>query len=184
MVRYPPLLLSFTQVCAIPHVATNRAIIVRYPIETSTKLFLFCDAIAASIARYEKYRCWASKIPKVIWLMYGSGSPAAKGGPQRSMHRNDRCLTRLLREWQLLLPGAFPSAFFKRCWQVFWGWGSRRGLSRKLLLCLNKTLGNPWSQQGSVASILVIVREELAHLSQSVMLDNLPNAEHQKKRIT
>ena len=30
-----------------------------YPIETSTKEL--CDAIATSIARHEKYRCWASK---------------------------------------------------------------------------------------------------------------------------
>ena len=29
------------------------------PIKTSTKYF--CDTIATSIARYEKYRCWASK---------------------------------------------------------------------------------------------------------------------------
>ena len=32
----------------------------RYPIKTSSKEF--CDTIATSIARYEKYRCWASKI--------------------------------------------------------------------------------------------------------------------------
>ena len=31
----------------------------RYPIKSSTKTF--CDTIATSIARYEKYRCWASK---------------------------------------------------------------------------------------------------------------------------
>ena len=31
----------------------------RYPIKTSMKTF--CDTIATSIARYEKYRCWASK---------------------------------------------------------------------------------------------------------------------------
>ena len=45
--------------CAIPHSATYRAIIVPHPIKTSTKEF--CDTIATSIARYEKYRCWASK---------------------------------------------------------------------------------------------------------------------------
>ena len=33
--------------------------IVQYPIKTSTKEF--CDTIATRIARYEKYRCWASK---------------------------------------------------------------------------------------------------------------------------
>ena len=54
MVRYPRLVLSFTQrICAIPHFATYRAILVRYPTKTSTKEF--CDTIAASIARY--YRC-------------------------------------------------------------------------------------------------------------------------------
>ena len=110
-------LVSHRGICAIPHFATYRAIIVRYlrlqkstvggspgpkignfsknwqfllfigsdflleiqflaifgqysfqqyffgsldtPIKTSTKEF--CDTIAASIARYEKYRCWASK---------------------------------------------------------------------------------------------------------------------------
>ena len=41
-------------ICAIPRFATYRAILVRYPIKTSTKVF--CDTIAASIARYEKYR--------------------------------------------------------------------------------------------------------------------------------
>ena len=46
--------------CAIPHFATYRAIIVRYPTKTSTKEF--CDTIAASIARYEKYRYWASSL--------------------------------------------------------------------------------------------------------------------------
>ena len=52
-------LVSHRHICAIPHLATYRAIIVRYPTKTSTKEF--CDTIAASIARYEKYRCWASK---------------------------------------------------------------------------------------------------------------------------
>ena len=41
-----------------PHFATYRAILVRYPRKTSTKTF--CDTIAQSIARYEKYRYWAS----------------------------------------------------------------------------------------------------------------------------
>ena len=60
MVRYPPwYLVSHRHVCAIPHFATYRAIIVRYSTKTSTKEF--CDTIAGSIARYEKYRYWASK---------------------------------------------------------------------------------------------------------------------------
>ena len=54
----PWYLVSDKHICAIPHFATYRAIIVRYPIKTSTKEF--CDTIARSIARYEKYRCWAS----------------------------------------------------------------------------------------------------------------------------
>ena len=60
MVRYPPwYLVSHRHICAIPHFAIYRSIIVRYPTKTSTKEF--CDTIAASIARYEKYRYWASK---------------------------------------------------------------------------------------------------------------------------
>ena len=56
MVRYPPwFLVLHRHICAIPRFATYRAIIVRYPIKTSTKEF--CDTIATSIARYEKYRC-------------------------------------------------------------------------------------------------------------------------------
>ena len=52
-------LVSQRHICAIPHFATYRARIVRYPIKTSTKVL--CDTIATSIARYEKYRCWAYK---------------------------------------------------------------------------------------------------------------------------
>ena len=55
----PPLVLSFTQ-AHLCDFATYRAIIVRYPIKASTKEF--CDTIAASIARYEKYRYWASNL--------------------------------------------------------------------------------------------------------------------------
>ena len=51
-------LVSHTHICAIPHFAAYRAIIVRYPTTTSTKDI--CDTIATCIARYEKYRCWAS----------------------------------------------------------------------------------------------------------------------------
>ena len=55
----PWYLILHRHICAIPQFATYRAIIVRYPRKTSTKTF--CDTIATSIARYEKYRCWASK---------------------------------------------------------------------------------------------------------------------------
>ena len=60
---FPPpwYLVSHRHICAIPHFATYRAIIVRCPRQTSTKNF--CDTIAASIARYEKYRYWASNTP-------------------------------------------------------------------------------------------------------------------------
>ena len=43
----PWYLVSHKHICAIPHFATYRAIIVRYPIKTSTKEF--CDTIATSI---------------------------------------------------------------------------------------------------------------------------------------
>ena len=56
----PWYLVSHRHICAIPHFATYRAIIVRYPTKTSAKEF--CDTIAASIARYEKYRYWGSKL--------------------------------------------------------------------------------------------------------------------------
>ena len=54
-----PMVVSHRHICAIPHFATYRAILVRYPTRSSTKEF--CDTIVASIARYEKYRYWASK---------------------------------------------------------------------------------------------------------------------------
>ena len=73
MVRYPPLVLSFTQAhlcdtpffnisrdnCAIPHKNL-----------TGTKEF--CDTIAASIARYGKYRYWASKSSSAFRFRFGS----------------------------------------------------------------------------------------------------------------
>ena len=76
MVRYPPwYLILHRHIRAIPHFATYRAIIVRYPIKTSTKQF--CDTIATSIARYEKYRCWASKLIRVeakrVFRLPGAG---------------------------------------------------------------------------------------------------------------
>ena len=55
----PWYLVSHRHICAIPRFATYRAIIVRYPRKQARKGF--CDTIATSIARYEKYRCWASK---------------------------------------------------------------------------------------------------------------------------
>ena len=47
----PWYLVSQRHICAIPHFATYRAIIVRYPAKTRTKEF--CDSITAS---YSKYR--------------------------------------------------------------------------------------------------------------------------------
>ena len=55
----PWYLASHRHICAMPHFATHRAIVVQYPTKPSTNEF--CNAIAISIARYEKYRCWASK---------------------------------------------------------------------------------------------------------------------------
>ena len=54
-------LVSHRHISAIPHFATYRAIVVRYSIKTSTKQF--CDTIATSTARYEKYHCLASMGP-------------------------------------------------------------------------------------------------------------------------
>ena len=73
MVRYPPwYLVLHRHICAIPHFATYRAIIVRYPTKTSTKEF--CDTIATSITRYEKYRYWASKRLRTLALKTGNFS--------------------------------------------------------------------------------------------------------------
>ena len=62
MVRYPPWVLSFTQahLCDTPfcNVSRDNCAI---PQEKKTSTRAFCDTIAARIARYGKYRCWASK---------------------------------------------------------------------------------------------------------------------------
>ena len=66
----PWYLVSHRHICAIPRFTTYRTIVVRYHLtKTSTKEF--GDTIAASIARYEKYRCWASK------CSVGLGTPPA-----------------------------------------------------------------------------------------------------------
>ena len=44
----------------------------RYPIKTSTKEF--CDTITASMSRYEKYRCWASKLAKIGNRLVSNGN--------------------------------------------------------------------------------------------------------------
>ena len=49
----PWCLVSHRHICAIPHCATYRAIIVRYPIKKNKQ---FADTLATSIARCEKYR--------------------------------------------------------------------------------------------------------------------------------
>ena len=70
----PPLyLVSQRHICAIPHFATYRAIIVRIPPPLKTSKKEFCDTIATSIARYEKYRCWDSKseISAIAILRFG-----------------------------------------------------------------------------------------------------------------
>ena len=61
MVRYPPLALCFTKAHLhdTPFCNMSRD---SCPIPHKNKHFQeFCDTIAASIARYEKYRYWASK---------------------------------------------------------------------------------------------------------------------------
>ena len=64
MARYPSwYLVSHRHICATRHFAAYCVIIVPYPmIKKSTNEF--CDAITTSIARYERHRCWASK---VLW---------------------------------------------------------------------------------------------------------------------
>ena len=83
----PPLwhLVSHRHICAIPHFATYRAIIVRYPTKTSTKEF--CDAIAASIARYGKYRYWASRVARLL----DDSSWARPSGPWRRPPQLKHC---------------------------------------------------------------------------------------------
>ena len=110
--------------CAIPHFATYRAISVRYPIKTSTKEF--CDTIAASIARYEKYRCWASKkraqrLSFWVWTPPGGvGVFHAKGWwPKASCPPSKLCLPwvskRGVRDVPGILPGCpGPLAVFKK----------------------------------------------------------------------
>ena len=47
----------------------------RYPTQTRTKVF--CDTITTSIARYEKYRCWASKSPQYVLFLNAPIGPAS-----------------------------------------------------------------------------------------------------------
>ena len=72
----PWYLLSHRHSCAIPHFATHRRIIVRYPTQKKNRKY-FCDTIVASIARYEKYRYWASKSQNAR-LLRGLTAPSEK----------------------------------------------------------------------------------------------------------
>ena len=68
MVRYPPpwCFLRFTQAhrCDTPFCNISRD---NCAIPLKNKHGRVCDTIATSIARYEKYRCWASKaLPEAI----------------------------------------------------------------------------------------------------------------------
>ena len=82
MVRNPPLILSFRQahLCDNPfcNVSRDNCAI---PIKTSTKEF--CNTIATSIARYEKYRCWACEL---FFPLEGPGSH--RGGNPRKTGKN------------------------------------------------------------------------------------------------
>ena len=63
MVRYTPwysVSHTHTHICAIPHLVTYCAIIVRYHTKTSTNEF--CVTIITGFVRYAKYLCWASKL--------------------------------------------------------------------------------------------------------------------------
>ena len=85
----PWCLLLHRHISAIPHFATYRAILVRYPRKTSTKTF--CDTIAQSIARYEKYRYWASQVGQGEVQMYPTecgeqlGTDPSKIGSSKSL---------------------------------------------------------------------------------------------------
>ena len=81
MVRYPPpLVLSFTHahLCDTPFCNVSRDNCAISHFKTSTKYF--CDTIATSIARYEKYRCWASKAPHTAKINSPPTSPSQKRG--------------------------------------------------------------------------------------------------------
>ena len=71
MVRYPPIILSFAQahLCDTPfcNVSRDNCAIRHNLLKTNTKEF--CDTIATSIARYEKYRCssrWAQTLSRSL----------------------------------------------------------------------------------------------------------------------
>ena len=78
---HPWYLISHRHMRAIPHFATYRAMIVRYPIKTSAKQF--CDTVATSIARYKRYRCWASKFHTRVRGTMFVRSGAVTPGPSR-----------------------------------------------------------------------------------------------------
>ena len=83
----------------------------RYPIKTSTKEF--CDTIATSIARYEKYRCWASK---------GEGrSEEPGGGCECILHPRDCLLHPSRRLRQQLRP---PPPQKNWCYAKSLSWGN------------------------------------------------------------
>ena len=73
MVRYPSFVLSFTQahLCDTPFCNVSHD---TSAISHKKRTKKFCDTIATSIARYEKYRSWASK------MATGSGDGILKRG--------------------------------------------------------------------------------------------------------
>ena len=94
-------------ICVIPHFATFRAINVRYHKKTSTTSF--CDTIATSIARYEKYRCWTSKhgFPNAVMdicKIVCSKHLYCTGWPDMCMERAWACWSLCVqRSWSVIL---------------------------------------------------------------------------------
>ena len=87
MVRYPPpwyLSLTKAYLCDTTFCNISCDDGANPPKKTSTKEF--CDTIATSIARYEKYRCWASKHPLISLKTVTSlnkDRASLKGGVQK-----------------------------------------------------------------------------------------------------
>ena len=71
----PWYLVLHRHICAIPHSATSRAIIVRYPVKQARKNFAILSPQVS--AQYEKYRCCASQVSSPI-LFSGFSGPLSR----------------------------------------------------------------------------------------------------------
>ena len=127
MERYPPLVLSFTKayLCDTPFCNLSRdncAI----PIKTSTKEF--CDTIATSIAHYEKYRCWASK----LWSSSLAGCNISNGALWKS---SLKLVAPSLCEFLVRMPSGQKCLQAEKCYSEFISaWQSITCHDRKIVL--------------------------------------------------